>query len=99
MLSYTSVAADDLLLATVRDPDGVALSSRNVLLSPRERAAARALPRALRTRNLEAARSLLGELEVDYLEIADFDPPVLAAAVRLGKTRLIDNVPLMEEET
>jgi len=26
------------------------------------------------------------------VEVADFDPPVLAAAVRVGKTRLIDNV-------
>ena len=99
MVSDLHLTLELRVLPTVRDPDGVALSSRNVLLSPRERAAARALPRALRTRNLEAARSLLGELEVDYLEIADFDPPVLAAAVRLGKTRLIDNVPLMEEET
>ena len=32
------------------------------------------------------------------LEAADFDPPVLAAAVRVGSTRLIDNVPLEGEE-
>jgi pantothenate synthetase len=35
---------------------------------------------------------------VDYVEVADFDPPVLAAAVRVGSTRLIDNVILNEEE-
>ena len=37
-------------------------------------------------------------LEVDYVAVADFDPPVLAAAVRVGGTRLIDNVVLDEEE-
>jgi pantoate--beta-alanine ligase len=80
------------VLPTVRDADGLALSSRNVLLSPAEREAAAALPRALATRDPERARALLNGLEVDYLEIADFEPRVLAGAVRVGKTRLIDNV-------
>ena len=39
-----------------------------------EREAALALPRALATRDLAAARSALDGLDVDYLEIADFDP-------------------------
>jgi pantoate--beta-alanine ligase len=82
------------VLPTVRDEDGLAVSSRNVLLSPAEREAAAALPRALATRDPEQARALLNGLEVDYLEIADFEPRVLAAAVRVGKTRLIDNVVL-----
>jgi pantoate--beta-alanine ligase len=79
---------------TVRDADGLALSSRNALLSPREREAALALPRALATRDPAAARAALAGLAVDYVEVADFDPPVLAAAVRVGRTRLIDNVVL-----
>ena len=85
-------------IATVRDADGLALSSRNALLSVEERALALVLPRALATRDRDAARGLLDGLEVDYVEVADFDPPVLAAAVRVGSTRLIDNVVLTEEE-
>jgi len=85
-------------VTTVRDPDGLALSSRNVRLSAEERALALALPRALATRDADAARALLEGLDVDYVEIADYDPPVLAAAVRVGSTRLIDNVVLTEEE-
>ena len=85
-------------IPTVRDADGLAVSSRNVLLSEAERAAALALPRALSTRDPAAARAALEGLDVDYVEVADFDPPVLAAAVRVGSTRLIDNVILNEEE-
>ena len=87
------------VLPTVRDDDGLALSSRNAHLSPQERQAALALPRALATRDPDAARRMLNGLVVDYLEIADFDPPVLAGAVRVGSTRLIDNVPLEGEST
>ena len=82
------------VVPTVRDTDGLAASSRNILLSPAEREAAAALPRALATRDPEQARALLDGLELDYLEVADFEPRVLAAAVRVGKTRLIDNVVL-----
>ena len=82
------------VLPTVRDADGLALSSRNTLLSDGERSVALALPRALATLDLALAREMLKGLDVDYVEVAPFDPPVLAGAVRVGSVRLIDNVPL-----
>jgi pantoate--beta-alanine ligase len=83
---------------TVRDPDGLALSSRNALLTPEERELALALPRALQTRDPEQARELLDGVDVDYVAVADFEPKVLVGAIRIGRTRLIDNVPLKGED-
>jgi pantoate--beta-alanine ligase len=82
------------VVPTVRDDDGLALSSRNTRLTAEQRERALALPRALRTKDATRARELLRGLDVDYVEVADFEPRVLAAAVRVGNTRLIDNVVL-----
>jgi pantoate--beta-alanine ligase len=90
MVLDLAVPVEIRVLPTVRDDDGLALSSRNAYLSPEEREAALSLPRALEARD----PSLLDGLEVDYFEEADFEPRVLAAAVRIGPTRLIDNVVL-----
>lgn len=91
---------------TVRDPDGLALSSRNVYLSPGERRVALALPRALAlgaeaARDggdpVAAARAVLDEepgLKTQYVAVADYGGPRLLAAVQVGKTRLIDNMSL-----
>jgi pantoate--beta-alanine ligase len=105
---------------TVREADGLALSSRNAYLSPEERHIAPELARVLRriadalTAEPEAvARETahgIANLEragfaVEYLEIREADTlaPVTAtvavparvfAAVHLGRTRLIDNIPI-----
>jgi pantoate--beta-alanine ligase len=98
-----NVPVEIRVVPTVRDADGLALSSRNVRLSPMERGRALGLPRALASAVHEpdpvaAARASLNGLEPDYVEVVDLgDSKVLAAAVRVGSTRLIDNV-LLEGE-
>ena len=97
LVADLAVEVELRVVPTVRDDDGLALSSRNARLTADERTAALALPRALATRDRDTALADLASsngLEVDYVEVADFDPPVLAGAVRVGSTRLIDNVPL-----
>jgi pantoate--beta-alanine ligase len=108
---------------TVRESDGLAMSSRNAYLSPDERGRAADLSRTLlaaarraqhgetdpRLLEVDALRQLeAAGLEVEYVEAVDADtmaraeriaPGVaLTAAVRLGKTRLIDNVFLSDPQ-
>jgi pantoate--beta-alanine ligase len=95
------------VVATVRDADGLALSSRNAYLSERERHQALALPLALEAGRLayaegadpvSAALGALNGLEPEYVELLDLDGVVLlAGAARVGSTRLIDNVVLEGE--
>ena len=101
---------------TVREPDGLALSSRNAYLDDDQRKAAVTLSAALAAGAhvsaggpqavLDAARQVLDqtpELAVDYLELRATDlgptPAVgdarLLVAARLGRTRLIDNAPVL----
>jgi pantoate--beta-alanine ligase len=98
-----NVPVEIRIVATARDPDGLAISSRNGRLSREERERALALPHALAAAARDpdpvaAARASLNGLEPDYVEVVDLgDVNVLAAAVRVGSTRLIDNV-LLEGE-
>ncbi len=87
------------VVPTVRDADGLALSSRNGHLSDEERTRALAIPRALAARDPERARTILAEagIEPEYVAVADLDGPTLAVAAHVGSTRLIDNV-LLEGE-
>jgi len=109
---------------TVREPDGLAVSSRNRYLSEPERRIAPALYRTLLSlsENLAAAKEAgpgeiaamadgaardlvaAGFTKLDYLEVRDAAtlepvtglarPARVLAAAWLGKTRLIDNVPV-----
>ena len=105
---------------TMREPDGLAMSSRNAYLTARERAAAAALPRAMShaiarieagepaapvLADLQAALIAAGFASVDYAELRDADtlapqsaagshPARLIVAARIGKARLIDNMPV-----
>ena len=102
MIRELNIELDLRVLPTVRDVDGLALSSRNAYLSEEERHEALALPRALeagRAAHVEGsdpvavARAALNGLEPEYVELLDLDGvTLLAAAARVGSTRLIDNV-------
>jgi pantoate--beta-alanine ligase len=91
------------VLPTVRDEDGLALSSRNAYLTAQERRQALALPRALEAGRtapdpVAAARAALNGLKPEYVELLEVgDATLLTAAARVGTTRLIDNVVLEGE--
>jgi pantoate--beta-alanine ligase len=92
------------VVPTVRDADGLALSSRNARLSAGERQLARAIPQALfagaaayrdGADPVAAARRELAALDTDYVAVATLNGVrALVIAARVGSTRLIDNLPL-----
>jgi pantoate--beta-alanine ligase len=116
MVSDTDLGLTIEPVPTVRDPDGLATSSRNRYLSPADRELARTLPCALRAGQARAAEGAAAALaaaqdvlraepalSVDYVAVVDprtFGPAesgsaLIVAAVTVGGTRLIDNVPVV----
>lgn len=117
MAADLNMAVEIVGMPTVREPDGLAMSSRNSYLSPAERKSALCLSRAISAAVelyesgeksvpllREAALAIISaepSARVDYVELRDGeslaevdtadDGTVLALAVRIGATRLIDN--------
>jgi len=120
MVADLNMGIEIVAVPTVREGDGLAMSSRNIYLSLEERQAATILFKALTLarqlgrsgeKDAEKIRRQMTALiqkeplaRIDYVSIADaktleelnlLDRPALASlAVRIGKTRLIDNMPL-----
>ena len=118
MVADLNMGIEIVVVPTVRESDGLAMSSRNIYLSPGERQAATILFKALilawrlgqggekdaekirRQMTLLIQKELLAQ--IDYVSIADADtleelnlidrPALASLAVRIGKTRLIDNM-------
>lgn len=117
MVEDLNLNLEMVTLPTVREPDGLAMSSRNAYLSQEERNAARCLKGSLDLavqqieggeRNADTLRGSIRErigrengVAIDYVSIADpgtlqevstlTGEAVVALAVRIGETRLIDN--------
>ena len=120
MVADLNMNVEIVTLPTVREPDGLAMSSRNAYLNPEQRQAATVLYRALTLaqrlwlqgeRDAEHLRQQMRAViqkqalaTIDYVSIADAEtldeldtvkPPALASmAVKIGDTRLIDNIVL-----
>lgn len=118
MVRELNMNLEIVTLPTSREPDGLAMSSRNTYLSPDEHKAASVLYHALTLakrlwdqgeKDAELIRQGMRELiqreplaSIDYISIADAEtldelnlvkPPALVSlAVKIGKTRLIDNI-------
>ncbi len=117
MASDLNLNLEVVAVPTVREPDGLAMSSRNTYLNPEERKQATVLYQALNLaqklysdgeRDAETIRWQMTELiqkqplaDIDYISIADAEtldeletvktPTLVSMAVRIGRTRLIDN--------
>jgi pantoate--beta-alanine ligase len=120
MVADLNMDLEVVLVPTVRESDGLAMSSRNIYLNPKERQAATILFKALTLaqqlrrggeKDAEKIRRQMAALiqkeplaHVDYVSIADAETleelnlldrtAVASLAVKIGKTRLIDNMPL-----
>jgi pantoate--beta-alanine ligase len=120
MVTDLNMNVEIVILPTVREPDGLAISSRNIYLNPKERKTAVVLYQALclaqklwsqGETNAQTIRQQMTDLiqkeplaNIDYISVADPEtldeldkakPPALVSlAIKIGKTRLIDNIVL-----
>ena len=118
MVADLNMNLEIVTIPTVREPDGLAMSSRNTYLNPMQRKAATVLYQALTLaqklwsegeKDAQTIRQQMTTLiqkqplaDIDYISIADAEtldeldtvrPPALVSlAIKIGKTRLIDNV-------
>lgn len=118
MVRDLNLGVQVVALPIVREPEGLAMSSRNTYLSPEERRAALVLAKSLKEAKrlidhgerrtdviLGKMRAMIGQeplARIDYVEAVDTEElePVkelgegtlIALAVYIGKTRLIDNM-------
>ncbi|MFC1990108.1 pantoate--beta-alanine ligase [Chloroflexota bacterium] len=120
MVADLNMNLEAVTCPTVREPDGLAMSSRNTYLNPEERKAATVLYQSLKLarqlwsqgeKDAERIRREMTRLiqkqplaTINYVSVANAEtleeldqikpPAVVSLAVRIGKTRLIDNVVL-----
>jgi len=120
MVADLNMNLEIVTVPTVREPDGLAMSSRNTYLNPKEHQAALVLYQALSLaqqlwsqgekdagRIRQQMKALIQKqplADIDYISVADTEtldeldtlkPPALVSlAVRIGMTRLIDNIVL-----
>jgi pantoate--beta-alanine ligase len=120
MVSDLNMNLDVVAVSTLREADGLAMSSRNSYLNPKEREAAAILYKALclgvkmiegGEHDAEVIKAAMSQLiqaqpvaKIEYISIADTvslqeleavrSQALVSMAVRIGKTRLIDNVEL-----
>jgi pantoate--beta-alanine ligase len=118
MVADLNMNVEVVTLPTLREPDGLAMSSRNTYLDPAQRQAATVLYKALALaqkryadgeRDAASIKKQMTDLigreplaEIDYISIADgatleeagkiAGGALVSMAVKIGRTRLIDNV-------
>jgi pantoate--beta-alanine ligase len=120
MVTDLNMDVEIVILPTVREPDGLAISSRNIYLNPKERKTAVVLYQALclaqelwvqgETDAQTIRQQMIALIQkeplatIDYVSVADAEtlqeldkvesPALVSLAVRIDKTRLIDNIVL-----
>lgn len=124
MIKDLNLDTELIILPIVREPDGLAMSSRNLYLNPEERRAATILFKSLQKakevikEGEKKSNKIIEEMKkiitteplakIDYIEIVDLEnlsplkfinkTALIALAVYIGETRLIDNIIVREEK-